>query len=226
MNVDTFVIWKTSLNSYDTVLILLYTLVFILLSVSQIKNVRHVLASGRAYSYIAWLQVLLLGFILIWFVNLNTFAIIMIVRKPVWCAYTGSIFSLTVFLFTVSIIYLILLKPEIYYVIEKYKSSAIDETEKKNYLEQLNRYTASRKPYLHPDISLEAVANDLSFNPRILSQVINESFGMNFKSYMNEYRIRESMRLLTEFDGEEKNVLEVLYEAGFNSKSVFNYRFK
>jgi AraC-like DNA-binding protein len=34
------------------------------------------------------------------------------------------------------------------------------------------------------------------------------------------------MRLLSDPAGAEKTVLEILYEVGFNSKSVFNYQFK
>ncbi len=147
-------------------------------------------------------------------------------RKPEWCAYTGSIFALVIFIFLSMFMFLILLKPEIHFVIEKYKNNPIDENTKKKYLQKIDEYMKSRKPFLNPEISLEGIAKDLSINPRILSQIINESFENNFKGYINIFRIRESIKLLSQPGNDEKTILEILYEVGFNSKSVFNRQFK
>lgn len=227
---DRFIIWKSDINLYDTILILLQNLVYIVLSVFTLRSERITfktfLRNISESSHVVWLQMLLLGFMVIWIVNLDSFAIVTIYKGRDWCAYTGSIYALTVFLFMNCLMFLLLLKPEIYYVIEKYKRSSMDEAGKREYLRRLVSYMESRKPYLNPDVSLKGLAEHLSMNPRTLSQIINESFKKNFKEYINEYRLRESMRILSDASNSQKTVLEILYDVGFNSKSVFNHQFK
>jgi AraC-like DNA-binding protein len=150
----------------------------------------------------------------------------MIIRKPWWCAYTASIYALIAFLFVNTIMFFLLLKPDIYYIVEKYKNNKLKEHEKKEYLQKLDSYMQTNKPFLNPEISLESLANEISVNPRILSQVINETFHKNFKCYILEYRIKESMQMLADSKYSKLTVLEILYEVGFNSKSSFNNQFK
>jgi AraC-like DNA-binding protein len=177
-------------------------------------------------SHNRWLQILLVGFILIWIVNLNSFAIYMIVRRPGWCAYTASIYALSVFLFINTIMFFLLLKPDVYYIIEKYKNNKLGGQDKVEYLQKLSAYMETHKPFLNPDITLESLANEISVNPRILSQIVNETYNKNFKSYILEFRVKESMRMLEDSKYKKHTVLEILYEVGFNSKSAFNNQFK
>jgi len=149
----------------------------------------------------------------------------MVIKRPGWCAYTGSIFALIVFLFINTIMFLLLLKPEIYYVIEKYKNNSVDKVSKTRYKQELINYMELKKPYLNPDISIEKVAKDISINTWTLSQIINESFNCNFNVYLNEFRIRECLKQLSD-PTNKHTVLEILFESGFNSKSVFYAEFK
>jgi AraC-like DNA-binding protein len=229
-NVRNFIIWESITDLCDTVLILTHNLIYIILSFLSLKsttiNFRGFYKSILISSHNTWLQILLLGFVLIWIVNLNTFALYMIVRKPAWCAYTASIYALTAFLFLNTITFFLLLKPDIYYIIGKYKNSKLSEPDKSAYLQKLSSYMDIHKPFLNPDITLESLANEVSINPRVLSQIINESFNKNFKSYILEYRIKESMKILADSKHAKLTILEILYQVGFNSKSAFNNQFK
>jgi AraC-like DNA-binding protein len=60
----------------------------------------------------------------------------------------------------------------------------------------------------------------------VLSQFINEFYNMNFKGFVNDFRIRECIRLFSEDRRDERTIQEVYYMAGFNSRSVFNELFK
>jgi AraC-like DNA-binding protein len=173
-----------------------------------------------------WLQVVLIGFVLIWIVNLNSFAIYMIVKRPGWCAYTVSLYALVAFLFINTLMFFLLFKPDVYYVIAKYKNNKLTQPDKLGYLQKLSFYMETQKPYLNPDITLESLAKDISVNPRILSQLINETLKKNFKSYILEYRIKESMQILADSKHRNLTILEILYQVGFNSKSAFNNQFK
>ena len=229
-NVDRFIIWESILDLNMTILILAHNFIYIVLSLYCMKSttisLRGFYKSIIISSQNTWLQVILVGFILIWIVNLNSFAIVMIVQRPGWCAYTASIYALTAFLFINTIMLFLLLKPDVYYIIAKYKNNKLKEPDKLEYLQKLTTYMETRKPYLNPDITLEILAGELSVNPRILSQIINETFKKNFKSYILEYRIRESMQILADTRYKDLTILEVLYQVGFNSKSAFNNQFK
>jgi AraC-like DNA-binding protein len=228
--VNVFVIWESPADLNDTILILAQNLVYIVLTLLSMKTTtisfkgfyKNIMISANH----PWLQILLVGFILIWIVNLNSFAIYMIVKKPGWCAYTASIYSLTAFLFINTVMFFLLLKPDVYYVIAKYKNNKLKADDKSEYLRKLNFYMETDKPFLNPDITLESLANDIPVNPRILSQIINETYRKNFKSYILEYRIRESMKILADKKHSNLTILEVLYQVGFNSKSAFNNQFK
>ena len=229
-NIGQFIIWESPADLIDTILILAHYFIYIVLTLLSMKSTtisfrgfyKSILISSRN----TWLQVLLVGFIMIWIVNLNSFAVYMIVKRPGWCAYTASIYALVVFLFINTIMFVLLLKPDIYYIIAKYKSNKLSEPDKLEYLQKLNLYMESNKPFLNPDITLETLANEISVNPRILSQIINETHKKNFKSYILEYRIRESMQILADSKYRNLTILEILYQVGFNSKSAFNNQFK
>jgi AraC-like DNA-binding protein len=229
-SVDHFIIWESIIDLNTTILILAHNLVYILLSLLSMESTsisfkgfyKSILISSNN----RWLQILLVGFIVIWVVNLNSFAIFMILQRPGWCAYTASIYALTAFLFINTIMFFLLLKPDVYYIIAKYKSNKLEEAVKREYLQRLNSHMETHKPFLNPDITLESLAKEITVNPRILSQIINDTFKKNFKSFILEYRIKESMKILADSKHGDLTILEVLYQVGFNSKSAFNNQFK
>lgn len=224
---DIHLIAKTSVLIHS--LCLLQNLAYIICSINKIKknkvSFKSIIRDFEDFSFINWLQVVLLGYIVIWIVQLNSLSVYVILRQPGWCAYTGSIVVLIILIFTLMIMFLLLLKPEIYHAI-KYKSNNLDELSKGDYLHRLDNYFKLKKPYLNADISLEEVATDISVSPRLLSQVINEICKRNFKGFVNDFRIKECVRLFSEDFNDEKTIQEVYYMAGFNSKSVFNELFK
>jgi AraC-like DNA-binding protein len=228
--VDQLVIWESVVDLNFTILILAHNFIYIVLSVMSMKSTTISFKGFYKNIFITsdnrWLQVVLIGFILIWIVNLNSFAIYMIVKRPGWCAYTISLYALVAFLFINTLMFFLLFKPDVYYVIAKYKNNKLTQPDKLGYLQKLNFHMENQKPYLNPDITLESLANEISVNPRILSQIINETYKKNFKSFILEYRIRESMQILADSKYRNLTILEILYQVGFNSKSAFNNQFK
>ena len=227
--IDNFVMWGTSLNVYDTILILVHNLIYVILSLISFMTINYSIVGKfknlKTSSRTGWLQFILIGFIILWTINLYSFASYMVIKKPVWCAQTCSIYALTLFLFLTSIMFLLLLKPEIYFLIEKYKNSPINKDDKHKYGQALIDYMNTKKPYLEPEITLEDIAKDMSVNSRILSQIINELFRKNFNGYMNEFRIQESLQQLSN-TGNKKTIQQMLFDSGFNSTSVFYTEFK
>jgi AraC-like DNA-binding protein len=229
LKTENFIMWNTSINVYDTILILIHNLFYVILSLVSFRTFNFsktgIFKKIKLSPGVGWLQIVLIGFVILWIINLYSFASYMVLKKPVWCAQTGSIYALTLFLFLTSIMFILLLRPEVCLLIEKYKKSKINEADKNKYKLSLINYMNIRKPYLEPEISIEDMAKDLSINTRILSQIINQSFKKNFNGYMNEYRINEALQQLS--DIRNKNTIqEILFDSGFNSVSVFYAEFK
>jgi AraC-like DNA-binding protein len=228
--VDQFIIWESYLNLITTIVILIHNLVYIALSLAIMRTgpslIKGICQGAFRTPANRWLRLLLTGFIMLWILNLNSFAIYMILQRPGWCAYTASIYALSAFVLISTLMLILLLKPGIFCMIEKYKGNRLADAERAAYLQQLSAHMEAHKPYLNPDINLERLAGETGIPPRILSQIINESLNKNFKSYILEYRIRESMKLLAEDRHHKRTILEILYQVGFNSKSTFNNQFK
>ncbi|MCX6305432.1 MAG: AraC family transcriptional regulator [Bacteroidetes bacterium] len=224
-----FVIWQSPLDLYTTILILAGNFTYILFSIIKLQTNPFSVAGWfnnlKKSSHISWIQYILFSFIILWILNLNISAIWMITQKPEWCAYSRSIYTLTAFIFLGSIQFILLLQPAIYSFPGKYKNAPVDDEKKASYRKILNDYMETMKPYTNPDVTLEKVAKDISVNTRTLSQIINESFNNNFNGYINEFRIQESLKQLSDLRN-KKTILEILYDSGFNSKSAFYSEFK
>lgn len=87
-------------------------------------------------------------------------------------------------------------------------------------------YMEKEKPYLMPALTLDKLAAQLKMQPRILSHLINRHFACNFFEFINSYRVEESKRMLADPLCAEKNMLDLMYDVGFNSKASFNTLFK
>jgi AraC-like DNA-binding protein len=93
-------------------------------------------------------------------------------------------------------------------------------------IKQVADYMEKEKPYLMPALTLDKLAAQLKMQPRILSHLINRHFACNFFEFINSYRVEESKRMLADPLCAEKNMLDLMYDVGFNSKASFNTLFK
>lgn len=109
---------------------------------------------------------------------------------------------------------------------EKYKTSALLPETVQQVLPKLNKLLDQEKVYLDPELTLKKLAAQLNVHYNHLSQIINEHLGKSFNDYINSYRIEEAKRKLQDPAEARKTVLEIAYDTGFYSKSVFNTAFK
>jgi len=108
---------------------------------------------------------------------------------------------------------------------EKYSGSVQSKEEIDILYYQMLNLLEKEKTYLDPNLSLQDLAAKLLSTSKILSQVINQRSRKNFFDFINTYRCEEVKRLISE-SSPKVTVLEIMYEAGFNSKSSFNKEFK
>ena len=78
--------------------------------------------------------------------------------------------------------------------------------------------------YAEEKLNLNLLSKKLGITPHQLSNILNNTFNKNFRTYINEYRIREAKRLLHEKP--DSNILEISFSVGFNSKSAFYTAFQ
>ena len=96
----------------------------------------------------------------------------------------------------------------------------------KNKKERLIALMENEKPYLDTQLNLFKLAELHGSTVHELSSLINKGFNENFNQFINRYRVEESKKLLVSEQHQNLSMLGIAYEAGFNSKTVFNATFK
>lgn len=110
--------------------------------------------------------------------------------------------------------------PSVSSVGEKYAASSLTNEKKNSLFQRLEKLMQEEEVYKENLLTKERVADLLETNRTYLSQVINEQTQQNFTQYVNNYRINEAIRLLS--DPETDIPLKaVASEVGFNSMSTF-----
>jgi len=109
---------------------------------------------------------------------------------------------------------------------DTHKDDPAKDKIKPDQVEALNKYMEKEKPYLTPALTLDKLAAQLKMQPRVLSHLINRHFSCNFFEFINSYRVEESKRMLIDPKHHDKNMLDIMYDVGFNSKATFNTLFK
>ncbi|MEL7122767.1 MAG: helix-turn-helix domain-containing protein [Bacteroidota bacterium] len=110
---------------------------------------------------------------------------------------------------------------EVKYAQSKFSAEDLDQLKLK-----LEEIMAKKKPYLNSKLLKSELAELMEINAPELSRLLNERIGMSFFEYVNYYRIHEFIRLAKSSIVEQKTLLGLAQEAGFNSKSTFNKSFK
>jgi AraC-like DNA-binding protein len=79
----------------------------------------------------------------------------------------------------------------------------------------IEQYFKISRPWLDPQFQLPDLANALGVNRSDLSSFINRTFEVNFKRYVNSWRLAEFERLMSLPSNELKNPYKVAKMAGF-----------
>jgi len=91
--------------------------------------------------------------------------------------------------------------------------------------EQLQQLFQHEHSYSNPAIALEKIATQMKINRTYLSRAINHCTGKNFNAYINEYRIKEAVRLMSA-DSNKFSLEGIAFEVGFNDRKTFYTAFK
>jgi len=108
--------------------------------------------------------------------------------------------------------------------VRKYERSSLTREAAEMDIKRIDRLMRREKPYLDAELSLPRLAELLRMPRNRLSQLLNESLDRKFTDFINEYRVEEAKRLL--LGSSDAGILDIAFDAGFNSKATFNAVFK
>lgn len=109
----------------------------------------------------------------------------------------------------------------------KYASSRLMEDKKREIEEKILHIMGHSDSIYQQEFTLENLAEECGEHSRYVSQVINESMGKNFNALLNEYRIKEACRRLSNPEITKNLTLEgIATQLGFKSRSGFSRTFK
>ena len=80
----------------------------------------------------------------------------------------------------------------------------------------LENYFHVKRPYTDPEFKLTDLAEVMGVNRSEISNFINRAYGMNFKRYVNRWRLEEFRRLMALPSNERKSPYKILPLAGFS----------
>lgn len=109
---------------------------------------------------------------------------------------------------------------------EKYLRSGLKDNEAEKYLEKIISFMDSRKPYLNSDLTIHDFSVMTGIPRHYITEVLNKKYNRNFFTFINEYRLNESIKRMSDPGFKNYTLLAIAFDSGFNSKSTFNSFFK
>lgn len=93
-------------------------------------------------------------------------------------------------------------------------------------METIEQAMLSKQLYKHNDLTLDVLATETGLNRYYISTALNRCTGKNISSYVNEYRIKEAIRIMSEPGYKNLTLDAIAEEAGFNDRQNFHRVFK
>ena len=108
----------------------------------------------------------------------------------------------------------------------KYLNSCLCNDLKEELLAALLRLMKEKEPYTDYEVGIDNIADLIGTNKKYLSQLINEHFGENFHTFMNDYRCRKVIQLFNDPAYDNYSIEGISETCGFRSRSTFVASFK
>lgn len=106
------------------------------------------------------------------------------------------------------------------------KNNLISEDKAEEIFERIKKETEENEIWRSPTITRESFADLVGCNRTYFSEVIKSKTGMSYSQYMNQFRIREVLRILSKKDSEIVSLPDLASSVGFTSLSNFYSIFK
>lgn len=104
-----------------------------------------------------------------------------------------------------------------------YEHSSLAGIDVNEVVKKITEYMTEDHLYCDASLNLKKLAHKTGVTQHQLSEILNVRMKKNFRSFINEYRIKKACLLLTE---KEQSVISIAYAAGFDTPSAFYTAFK
>lgn len=94
------------------------------------------------------------------------------------------------------------------------------------YATSIGQLMQQEKLFLEETLNLRTLAARVKLDPNLVSYVLNTVMSKSFYDYVNEFRVDEVKRKIEDPAYSHIKIVEIAFEAGFNSKATFNRVFK
>ncbi len=94
------------------------------------------------------------------------------------------------------------------------------------YITRLFQLFDEQRLYLNEKLTVSDIARALDINDQQVSYLVNRQLGISFLDFVNAYRVHDVIGKITNGEHQQKTLLGIGLEAGFNSKASFNRNFK
>lgn len=110
---------------------------------------------------------------------------------------------------------------------KKYRNNPLDEQAKDQLMLRIYAAIENHEEIYREGFTLDQLAQLIGENPNYVSQVINEKTGNNFNTFINEYKIKEACRRLSDLEHYSGYTIEAVGRSvGFKSRANFSVTFK
>lgn len=101
-------------------------------------------------------------------------------------------------------------------------TTILSDTHRAGLLDDIRRVMDTTDEFCSPDFSIERLAQLVDSNSRYVSEAINDGYGKNFRTFLNEYRIKEAMARLADNEHYGSFTIKAVAESvGYKSQANF-----
>jgi AraC-like DNA-binding protein/predicted negative regulator of RcsB-dependent stress response len=112
---------------------------------------------------------------------------------------------------------------------EKPKSASsplLSESHKQEIIARMMQLLEKEKIFLQTDLTLDKLSKELNTNKTYVSHIINNEFQTSFIQFINEFRIKEARKRLSDPKNRNFTIEAIAHDSGFTSVKTFNNNFK
>lgn len=213
---------------------LLFSIVFAIMTNRLVGNYQNIILnyySDLGRKQLDWIRVfgrVIIVFYSLWIINI-------FISESFSSNYLYPVLSVANFVFIYWLGISGVLQPRIEMVVSEDEFAAkeegkivllADDLARKKCFEELCQKVEQQQLFKDSKLTLPKLATRMRVSRRDLSQMINQYTGNNFSTFINQYRVDEAKKMLTNMDFQHLNMVGIAYEVGFSSKATFFAVFK
>jgi len=93
-------------------------------------------------------------------------------------------------------------------------------------MQEVNELMKKEKIFKELDLTLDSLSKQMNINRNYLSKAINKTTGKNFNTFINEYRIKEAVKIMSDKKSDVISIDAIALEVGFGNRISFYQSFK